>query len=104
MILKYGLPVAAVGMGALAGYHVIHTSPVTPSATPPLTPPQPPPGPVLAATGVLEAHTGNVAVAAPVPGIVAEVFVQAGQQVAAGAPLFRLDDRPLRAELRLREA
>jgi multidrug resistance efflux pump len=55
-------------------------------------------------SGVVEANTGNIAVAPPAPGVVAEVFVRVGQSVPAQAPLFRLDDCSLRAELRLRKA
>jgi multidrug resistance efflux pump len=38
------------------------------------------------------------------PGVVVEVNVKVGQRVAAGAPLFRIDDRPLRAERAYRQA
>lgn len=58
----------------------------------------------VAGTGIVEAGTGNVAVGTPVDGVVAEVFVRWGEPVAAGAPLFRLDDRELRANLPLAEA
>ncbi|HMP01506.1 MAG TPA: biotin/lipoyl-binding protein, partial [Gemmatales bacterium] len=37
-------------------------------------------------------------------GVAVEVFVRVGQQVERGTPLFRLDDRMLQAELKLREA
>jgi multidrug resistance efflux pump len=104
MILKYGLPIAAAVMLGFAVYHVLRTYPEQPSAPPPLPPPQPPFAPALAVSGTVEAHTGNVAVAAPVPGVVAEVLVRVGQTVSAGTPLFRLDDRSLQAELRVREA
>jgi multidrug resistance efflux pump len=36
--------------------------------------------------------------------VAAEVFVHVGEEVAAGTPLFRLDDRSLQAELQVREA
>jgi HlyD family secretion protein len=39
-----------------------------------------------------------------VPGVVVEVMVKVGQKVRAGDPLFRLDDRQLRAELAIRQA
>jgi multidrug resistance efflux pump len=104
MILKYGLPIASLLLTAFAIYHVAKSYPPPPSGSPPLAPPQPPFAQVLAATGVVEARPANVAVAAPVPGVIVEVPVQVGQSVAAGAPLFRLDDRSLRAELRVREA
>ena len=37
-------------------------------------------------------------------GVVAEVFVAMGQDVEVNAPLFRLDDRSLQAELKVRQA
>ncbi len=45
-------------------------------------------------------HLGRLVV----PGIVVEVMVKVGQQVKAGDPLFRLDDRELKAELAVRQA
>jgi multidrug resistance efflux pump len=39
-----------------------------------------------------------------VPGVVVEVMVRVGQKVKAGEPLFRLDDRQLKAELEVRRA
>ncbi|MDB5365814.1 MAG: Barrel-sandwich domain of CusB or HlyD rane-fusion [Rhodospirillales bacterium] len=38
------------------------------------------------------------ALGAPIDGTIAELYVHPGQRVARGAPLFRLDDRPLQAE------
>jgi multidrug resistance efflux pump len=104
MILKYVVPIAAVAMLGFAVYHVARTYPVQPAARPPMPPSQPSFDHSLAATGIVEPPGGSVAVAAPVPGVVAEVFVRVGQKALAGAPLFRLDDRSLKAELRVREA
>lgn len=102
MLLKYGLPVIAAICLAFAVYHVVRTA----SEPPPLPPGNGSPSgsPGLAATGIVEARTGNIAVASPVPGIVSQVMVEVGQHVSAGTPLFRLDDRSLLAELRIREA
>jgi HlyD family secretion protein len=101
MLLKYGLPIAAAICLAFAVYHVVRTAgeplPLPGNVTAPGSP-------ALAVTGIIEARTGNIAVASPVPGIVAQVMVEVGQHVSAGAPLFRLDDRSLLAELRIREA
>jgi multidrug resistance efflux pump len=43
-------------------------------------------------------------VGSPLPGVVVEVLVVVGQKVKAGEPLFRLDDRQLKAELEVRKA
>lgn len=53
----------------------------------------------VAGTGLIESPTTNVAVATNVSGVVREVFVQVGQQVRRGQPLFRLDDMVKQAEM-----
>jgi multidrug resistance efflux pump len=58
----------------------------------------------LAAAGIVEAQTENIAVGSATPGVVVEVLVKVGDDVQPGAPLFRLDDRELRAELAVRSA
>jgi multidrug efflux pump subunit AcrA (membrane-fusion protein) len=103
MFLKIVVPVIALVMLAFAVNYVVRTYPTQPIAAPPLAPPESP-GAALAVSGVVEAHGGNVAVAAPGPGIVAEVFVEVGQRVSADTPLFRLDDRSLQADLQVRQA
>jgi multidrug resistance efflux pump len=52
----------------------------------------------------VEPQTENVSVGSHLPGIVAEVYVWVGDKVKPGAKLFRLDDRQLRSEERVREA
>jgi multidrug resistance efflux pump len=103
MILKYVVPLLALLMLGFAVLHVVRSAEEKPTASPPLPPAEAPYEHTLAATGVIEASTANVAVASPLPGIVARVFVHAGEHVATGAPLFALDDRPLLAERRVRE-
>ena len=104
MVLKYVLPLAAVVMLGFAVLHVVRSAEEKPSATPPQAPAEPPYEQTLAATGVIEASTANVAVASPVPGILTKVLVRAGQHVEVNEPLFALDDRPLLAERRVRES
>jgi len=58
----------------------------------------------ISGAGIVEASTQNIAVASPLPGVVARVNVRVGEYVAAGAPLFTLDARPLAAEVASREA
>jgi multidrug resistance efflux pump len=104
MVLKYVLPLAAAVMLGFAVLHVVRSEEEKPSAAPPRAPAEPSYDQALAATGVVESSTANVAVASPVPGILARVFVRAGQHVAINDPLFALDDRPLLAERRVRES
>jgi multidrug resistance efflux pump len=53
----------------------------------------------IAATGIVEAASRNIAVAAPDGGQVTRVFVEVGDRVARGEPLFEVDPRPIEAEL-----
>jgi multidrug efflux pump subunit AcrA (membrane-fusion protein) len=103
-LLKYGFPAAGAAMLVFAVFHVARTSPDESIAPPPHPPLQAPYLQTLAASGIVEARNGNTAVGAPFPGIVAQVLIEAGQKVSVGAPLFRLDDRALQADLRTRQA
>ncbi|MBF0186056.1 MAG: efflux RND transporter periplasmic adaptor subunit [Magnetococcales bacterium] len=58
----------------------------------------------VAGAGLVEASSRNIAIATPVPGIVQRVSVLPGERVAAGAPLFQLDERQIVAELAVRKA
>ena len=58
----------------------------------------------VAGTGLIEASRGNIAIGTPVSGIVGEVYVTWGEDVSASAPLFKLDDRDLTAQLVVAEA
>jgi len=74
--------------------------------TPPaplIAPPQNPYQGTVAAAGIIEAVNENVRIAPPLAGLVTKVYVAVGEQVKAGAPLFQLDDRELRAQLSTRE-
>ena len=58
----------------------------------------------VAAVGLVEPSSENIAISTPVPGLVMAVHVKVGDHVPRGAPLFALDDRDLRAELALRQS
>lgn len=66
---------------------------------PPISPPEKPYASTVAATGIIEALSENVAIGVPVSGLVAEVFVEVNDSVKAGQALFRIDDRDLQAQL-----
>jgi multidrug resistance efflux pump len=82
--------------------------------TPPANPPRRlPPVPVvkdspiaspISATGVVEAKSENIFIGTNLPGVVEEVFVKVDDTVKPGQPLFRLDDRQARADLKAAEA
>src|SRR5262245_57171329 len=104
MLRKYVLPLISAGCFAFAVYHVVGAQQAKPREEPLLPPARTPFGQTIAGTGIVEARGENIAVGAHLPGVVAEVFAGKGEKVSAGAPLFRLDDRHLQAELKLRQA
>jgi len=104
MIRKYLLPFVAVLGVMLAVYTVVAGQRTTPPAQPVTQPAQPQFNSYVAGAGIVEASTENIAVGTFVPGVVTEIFVKFGDHVKAGDPLFRIDDRDLRAELVVRQA
>ncbi len=54
----------------------------------------------VAGTGIVEASTGNIAIGTPVAGIITKLYIKVGDHVQQGDPLFTIDDRALRAQLR----
>jgi HlyD family secretion protein len=58
----------------------------------------------VAAVGLVEPSSENIAVSTAVSGLVVAVYVKAGDRVKRAAPLFSLDDRDLQSELALRKS
>jgi HlyD family secretion protein len=104
LITQWVLPALAIGLLAFAGWFVWQSRPRTTNPGPPIAPAVNPYADALAAAGIVEAQTENIAVGSATPGVVVEVMVKVGDDVRPGAPLFRLDDRELRAELAVRKA
>lgn len=101
---KYGLPILAIVALLLAVISVVRMTPVRASVPPVSSPPSAPFERQIGAVGLVEASSENIAISVPVPGLVSMVYVQAGEKVKEGQPLFSLDDRDLRAELALRQS
>jgi HlyD family secretion protein len=100
-LLRYGSIVAAI-FGLVMIVAVSRSQAereMPPPGDPPVPPPQRPFTEAVAATGILEALSENVAIGVPVPGLVTEVSVKVNDSVKKDQPLFKLDDRELRAEL-----
>ena len=104
MFTKFGLPIVAVALIAFAVNYLASTGERIPELPPPIQPATNPYPNTVAGAGIVEPQTENIAVGSPVPGVVVEVLVTVGQKVEAGEPLFRLDDRQLKAELAIRKA
>jgi multidrug resistance efflux pump len=104
MVRKYVLPLVAVGMLFFAVFHVVRGQQKPPKLEPPVPPARTPFGSCVAGAGLVEAETENISVGSALPGIVTQVHVRVGDKVPKGALMFRLDDRQLKAELRVRQA
>jgi HlyD family secretion protein len=104
LITQFVLPVVALLLLAFAGWYVWSTRRVPRDPPPPIQPARSPFPDAVAAAGVVEAQTENIAVGSATPGVVVKVDVKVGDEVTPGAPLFRLDDRDLLAELAVRRA
>jgi HlyD family secretion protein len=102
--LMWLLPLTAGVLLLSATKHVYTHSQPRPRLEPPRTPPRTPFDHSIAATGILEPASQNIAVGSALSGVVLEVFVpieKVGARVKAGDPLFHVDDRHLRAQLAL---
>jgi hypothetical protein len=99
-ILRYGTIVAAI-----AGIYLMvqalqaqaKNQPVL-GGDPPVMPPAKPFKQSVAATGILEALSENVAIGVPLPGLVTKVLVKVNDRVEKDQPLLKLDDRDLEAD------
>jgi multidrug efflux pump subunit AcrA (membrane-fusion protein) len=99
---RFTLPLIGFLAAGGATYSIARTTPRRESTAPPSPPPVSDFRDTVAAVGVIEASTENIAVGTPLSGIVPKVFVRAGDAVRSGDPLFELDTRQLRAELEVR--
>ena len=96
--------IAGIGFG-YAVFSVVKAREIAPVAPPLMSPPtQTSFQKTIAGAGIIEARLENIPVGSPVQGVVWEVFVHAKDQVKKGDPLFRVDDRELKAELEVRAA
>ncbi len=98
------LPVLSV-LGLVLGiYTVVSGNQPVPVAEPVVEPAAAPFRVFIAGSGIIEARNRNIAIGAPLSGIVTELAVKVGDSVKVGALLFALDDRVAKAELTLRQA
>ena len=97
------LPALGVVAAVWATYSIARTTPRRQATDPPAPPPASEYPGTVAAVGLVEASTENISIGTPLPGVVARVFVAAGQSVKAGDPLFELDLRQLQADLDVKQ-
>src|SRR5213596_3742099 len=93
------LPILAIVIAIVAAVAVAAMQPRRKSTNPPAPSPASEFQRTVAAVGLIESSSENIRIGSHLSGIVDEVRVRAGDNVAAGAPLFRLDTRQLRATL-----
>ena len=101
------LPALVIGMFAFSIYHLLFAGEKLPKVVPLIEPPHHSFGSGITGTGLVEARAENISLGTAVAGVVLEVCVnndQLSQRVAAGTPLFRVDDRHLKAQLRTLQA
>jgi multidrug resistance efflux pump len=94
------LSVAGILLGV---WTVMQGSRPVPAAAPVSPPATAPFAHTVAGAGLVESSTENIAVGPAIAGTVRGVFVKVGQEVRAGDPLFRTDDRSYKAELAVRQ-
>lgn len=103
LIAKYILPGAAILMLVFGVYHTVNSERVfaIPMTTPPAAPARNPYANTIAAYGIVEPRTENIAIGSALSGVVLEVYVPAekvGRAVKKSDPLFKVDDRHLVAQ------
>src|SRR5215467_8025320 len=98
------LPVVALAALIFGIISVVRSQPRREITTPPSPPPVSSYGQTVAAVGLVETSTENIAVGTEIGGVVSNIYVQVGDRVKAGEPLFSIDSRATRAELATRQA
>ena len=104
MLVRYLLPALATTALAFAVLQMEKADRKPPRTVPPAEPARSPYGRTVAGVGLVEPETEGIAVGTHVAGVVKAVHVRVNDRVAAGGPLFELDDRHLTTELAVREA
>jgi HlyD family secretion protein len=102
--MKRIIPILAIIALTFGILSVVRSQPRTRPTDPPVAPPASNFAHTVAAVGLIETSTENIAIGSHLSGVVERVFVTVGDPVRAGAPLFRIDDRHLRAQLAQAEA
>lgn len=101
---KFLLPALAVAGVALAVAMVVRGDKAAQISPPSVAAPDVPFAASVAGEGIVETSTGNIAVGTPASGIVTAIYVKWGDRVAAGDPLFKIDDRDMQGQLLLADA
>ena len=98
------LPLLALIAVTFAIVSVVRSHPKREPTTPPSQPPTAASAQSVAAIGLVEPESEDVAISCAVPGLVTGVYAKAGDRVQAGQKLFSLDDRDLEADRQVKRA
>jgi HlyD family secretion protein len=101
---RFILPVIALAALIFGIISVVRSQPKRDATTPPSPPPVSSYAQTVAAVGLVETSSENIAVGTEIAGVVTAIFVDVGSRVKAGDPLFSIDSRATRAELATRQA
>lgn len=101
---RFLLPTIGILAALWAAYSVARTAPRRHKTSPPASPPVSDFSRTVAAVGLVEANSENIAIGTPLSGVVSRIFVSVGQSVKTGDPLFVLDTRQLQADLAVRRS
>lgn len=100
----YVLPIIAGCALIYALVSMVRMQPKSKAEAPPIAPATKPYTDSIGASGMLEANSENISVGAEMNGTIAKVFVQVGQKLKKGDPIFKIDTRQLEADLRIKES
>ncbi len=104
LLLRAGLPLLA-GLGLIFAAVVASRSSKPADVAEPVSQPAAAPYEAyIAGSGLIEATSRNVEIATPVSGVVEKLFVRVGDHVEKGAPLFKIEDSDVQADVRVRES
>jgi HlyD family secretion protein len=101
---RFTLPILGIVAALWAAYSVARTAPRRHKTNPPVPAPVSDFSRTVAAVGLVEANSENIAIGTPLGGVIDQIFVSVGQSVKTGDPLFVLDTRQLRADLAVRRS
>jgi multidrug efflux pump subunit AcrA (membrane-fusion protein) len=101
---RYIIPLFAVICLFFAVNYSLSRTPVHNKTLPPSPPPETTSDRVVAAEGLVEPASENIALSSAVSGLVTRLYVKTGDHVHAGDALFSLDDREINADLGVKRA
>jgi HlyD family secretion protein len=103
-VRRFIVPLVALAALTFGTISVIRSQPRREKTVPPSPPPSSAYAQTVAAVGLVETSTENIAIGTQIAGIVTDIYVDVGSRVKAGDPLFSIDSRATRAELATRQA